>query len=112
MPVSEARVRVTPWTSGEPPTPEALDAALRREGLEPHWWENGPGDVYAPHEHPYHKVLYCAEGSITFVIEPGGGKVELRPGDRMDLPRGTRHAAVVGPRGVRCVEGWRYHSDG
>ena len=26
------------------------------------------------------------------------------PGDRLDLPAGTRHDAVVGPDGVRCLE--------
>jgi mannose-6-phosphate isomerase-like protein (cupin superfamily) len=110
--MTERRVQVTPWAGSAPPSPEELEAVLRCEGLEPHWWANGPGDVYAPHEHPYHKVLFCAEGSITFVVEPGNLKLEIRPGDRMDLPRGTRHSAVVGPRGVRCVEGWRYGSEG
>ncbi|HEY8760821.1 MAG TPA: hypothetical protein VIP52_07920 [Candidatus Dormibacteraeota bacterium] len=29
----------------------------------------------------------------------------LEPGDRLELPPGTRHAAIVGPGGVTCVEG-------
>lgn len=105
-------VRRIPWTSDARPVAGDLEAALRQEGLEPHWWSNAPGDVYAPHEHAYHKVLYCAEGSITFLVEPGGQRLVLGPGDRLELPAGTRHAAVVGPSGVRCVEGWRYPSDG
>jgi mannose-6-phosphate isomerase-like protein (cupin superfamily) len=81
---------------------EAL-AAFRSEGCSPpRSWGNGPGDAYGRHEHDYHKVLFCLVGSI--VIHTDGGDVELRAGDRLDLEPGTRHAATVGPEGVRCVE--------
>ena len=66
------------------------------------WWSNAPGDRYGGHHHPYHKVLYCAEGSIVFHLD--GEDVELRPGDRLDIEPGTGHAATVGHRGVTCVE--------
>jgi mannose-6-phosphate isomerase-like protein (cupin superfamily) len=93
---------VTPWPHDAPPSEQALDALLRNDGLAPRWWSNGPGDRYAAHDHSYHKVLYCASGSIRFVV--GGANVDLAPGDRLDLPPGTSHSAVVGPRGVTCVE--------
>ncbi len=32
------------------------------------------------------------------------GDVSLGPGDRLDLPPGTPHAASVGDEGVACVE--------
>ena len=72
------------------------------EGLRPRWWSNGPGDRYEAHSHAYHKVLYCARGSIRF--ESNGGVFELHPGDRLDIPPGTPHSAAVGPGGVACVE--------
>lgn len=50
------------------------------------------------------KVLICADGSITFRIEPEGADFELHSGDRLDIPRGTSHSATVGPTGVTCVE--------
>jgi quercetin dioxygenase-like cupin family protein len=68
----------------------------------PRWWSNSPGDRYGRHDHPYHKVLYCAEGSIVFHLRDRD--VELRPGDRLDIEPGTEHAATVGPQGVTCVE--------
>jgi quercetin dioxygenase-like cupin family protein len=80
-------------------------AALREEGLSPHTWSNGAGYVYAEHEHPYHKVLFCVDGSITF--HTLDGDVELLPGDRLDLPPGTPHAATVGASGVTCMEAAR-----
>ena len=37
---------------------------------------------------------------------PGGG-IEMKPGDRLDLPARTPHRAVVGPEGVVCWEAHR-----
>ena len=70
-------------------------------------WSNGPGDRYAPHSHGYEKVLYCVEGSIRFQLENEGRTLELEAGDRMVLPPGTVHSAVVGSRGCTCIEGRR-----
>ncbi len=81
---------------------------MRDEGLAPRWWSNGPGDVYAAYEHGYHKVLYCAKGSITFATP--AGEYELAPGDRLELPAGTPHSAVAGADGVECVEAERGRS--
>jgi quercetin dioxygenase-like cupin family protein len=97
---------VTPWSAPGAPTEEALDALLHREGLTPRWWSNGPGDRYGAHSHPYHKVLYCARGSVRFLVE-GDHMFELLPGDRLDLPPDTSHSAIVGPAGVACVEAAR-----
>lgn len=97
----------TLWPHDQPPTERELNEALAAEGLDPHWWGNAPGDRYGAHDHSYHKVLFCLAGSITFIVDPGGRRIELKAGDRLDLPPFTTHAAVVGPRGCRCVEGWR-----
>ena len=87
---------------------EDLMARLRTEATGCYSWSNRPGDRYAPHSHSYEKVLYCVEGSITFVVEEGGGRnVELRAGDRMALPAGTIHSAIVGSSGCTCIEGQR-----
>jgi mannose-6-phosphate isomerase-like protein (cupin superfamily) len=98
---------LTPWRSEERPTEDALESIFRDEGLRPSWWSNGPGDRYAAHSHPYHKVLYCARGSIRFDLPASGESFELHPGDRLDIPPGTQHSAVVGHEGVRCVEAAR-----
>jgi quercetin dioxygenase-like cupin family protein len=80
---------------------------LRGEATGCYSWSNGPGDRYTPHSHDYEKVLYCVEGSITFVLEAEGRKLDLESGDRMVLPAGTIHSAVVGPSGCTCIEGRR-----
>jgi quercetin dioxygenase-like cupin family protein len=80
---------------------------LRAEASGCYSWSNGPGDRYAPHSHGYEKVLYCVDGSITFVLENEGRTLDLRAGDRMVLPAGTVHSAVVGGSGCTCIEGRR-----
>lgn len=92
-----------------PSAVEGRDGAVRAfetEGASaPRFWGNGPGDRYGRHEHGYHKVLFCLDGSIVFHTDVGD--VELTPGDRLDLDPGTGHAATVGPEGCECVEASR-----
>ena len=81
-----------------------LDARLRSEGLDPGPWSNGPGDRYAAHVHGYDKVIAVAAGSIVFGLPATGASIALETGDRLELPAGTEHDAVVGPGGVTCLE--------
>ena len=76
---------------------------LRQEADGCYSWSNGPGDTYAPHTHAYEKILYCVAGSITFSLHDR--EILLGPGDRMVLPPGTVHGALVGPNGCTCIEG-------
>ena len=82
--------------------PDDIRAELERRGLELHPWSNGPGYSYGWHDHSYHKTLVCLTGSIVFHTDDGD--VSLSPGDVLELGPGTRHAATVGPDGVRCAE--------
>jgi mannose-6-phosphate isomerase-like protein (cupin superfamily) len=81
-----------------------LAGRLRGEGLHPSAWANGPGDRYAAHKHPYDKVIVVDRGSIRFGLPQSGEIVELAEGDRLELPTGTHHDAVVGSVGVACLE--------
>jgi len=85
--------------------PEAVRADLEAAGLALHSWSNGPGDTYGWHDHGYHKTLVCLAGSIVFHTDDGD--VSLVAGDVLELEPGTRHAATVGPDGVRCAEAAR-----
>jgi quercetin dioxygenase-like cupin family protein len=77
------------------------------EGLIPYSWSNGPHDVYAAHSHPYNKVIYIVQGSITFGLPGSGEYYALQAGDRIDLPAGLVHEALVGAWGVVCLEAHR-----
>lgn len=81
-----------------------LRSRLSAEGLTASAWGNGPFDRYPEHRHDYDKVLVAASGDITFHLPELGLDIPLRPGDRLDLPAGTLHAADVGAAGVTCLE--------
>lgn len=87
-------------------TGRAADVAgrLRAEGLEPSSWSNAPGDRYGAHEHGYDKVIAVESGSIDFELRSTGAVVHLATGDRLELPAGIPHAALVGSDGVTCWE--------
>jgi len=81
-----------------------LEERLRAAGLQPSSWANGPNDRYAAHDHSYDKVIVVTDGSIRFGLPDRAEAVDLGPGDRFDLPAGTRHDATGGPDGVTCLE--------
>lgn len=95
---------VTPWAEPAPPTESTLRQLLSNEGLDSYSWSNAPHDVYAAHSHPYSKVIYVVQGSITFGLPESGKYIALQAGDRLDLPAGVVHEALVGAWGVVCLE--------
>lgn len=97
-------IKIVEWTDAHAPSESALQQVLQREGLDAYRWSNGPGDVYAAHSHSYHKVIYVVSGSIEFGLPDQNRRVTLKQGDRLELPAGVRHEALVGPQGVVCLE--------
>jgi mannose-6-phosphate isomerase-like protein (cupin superfamily) len=97
-------VHVTPWPDSQIPTEAAIRLVLDADGLAYSKWGNGPLDVYFAHSHSYNKVIYIVSGAITFTLPKDGEKLTLKAGDRLDLPAGTVHEAVVSTLGVECLE--------
>jgi quercetin dioxygenase-like cupin family protein len=83
---------------------DSVEQKLRAEAEHCYQWSNAPGAIYAVHDHSYRKILYVERGSIMFT-PAGKPAVVMEPGDRLDLPAGTPHGAVVGEDGVVCWEG-------
>jgi quercetin dioxygenase-like cupin family protein len=96
--------KMTRWPGPTSPTRAGIERLLASEDLTGYEWSNGPGDTYDVHSHHYNKVIYVVEGSITFTLPDSSEEVELERGDRLDLPAGVRHGAIVGKKGVRCLE--------
>ena len=99
---------VTHWSGETPPTEETIREVLAEQDLNVYRWSNGPDEVYAGHTHGYQKILYVVEGSIKFDFPTRHEALNLTTGDRLDLPTGIRHSAVVGPDGVTCLEAHIY----
>lgn len=99
-----AEVRVIRWRGGQHPTYQAIAQRLEQEGLRPYSWSQGPNFRDGLRSHGYSKVLYCVEGALEVIVPDLNQRIVLRPGDRLEVPRGVRHAMIVGPHGARCVE--------
>jgi quercetin dioxygenase-like cupin family protein len=91
-------------------TKRAADGEEQMRGLflsmnspHPRRWSAGPGEVFDWHAHPYDKILFVIEGTITFTDREFLNH-RLDPGDRLDVPGGTDHRAVAGEDGVTCLE--------
>jgi hypothetical protein len=78
-----------------------------QRGLWPHYVERRPGSRFDAHYHRADEELQVCRGSITFFdvrTAPSAG-TQLKAGDRMRIPEGTIHAAVIGDEGVAYVMG-------
>jgi len=96
---------ITHWEAANPPTENLLLEIMKKQGLNPVSWSNGPYDTYSPRKHKYFRVIYVVRGSITFVMPALNLRLELKPGDRLELPAGIVHRVEIGTEGVTCVEG-------
>jgi quercetin dioxygenase-like cupin family protein len=99
-----SEVLITPWSADALPTERSVLRLMKEKHLDPYAWSNGPHDSYSPHKHDYDKVIYVVAGSIIFGLPETGRKLELKVGDRLDLPAETVHDATVGEQGVTCLE--------
>jgi quercetin dioxygenase-like cupin family protein len=85
----------------------AIIRHMEMEGLVTQRWKNEPGTRHQAHTYEYEKTILVMRGSIIFRITETGEEVALNPGDRLELPAGIAHEAIVGPMGVVCLEGHR-----
>ncbi|MEP7285744.1 MAG: cupin [Chloroflexota bacterium] len=99
-----SEIKLIRWHGGQHPTFEAITNKMKQEGLRPYASYNDPNFRIAARSHGYTKVMYCAEGLVELTFPDVNKSVILRPGDRIELPRGIRHITIIGPRGARCVE--------
>lgn len=102
-------MKLTRWHGDHPPTQHDVKRLVRQSGLAAQRWEGEPGKIYMPHRHGRAKTLWCGAGSITFYIS--GQAIQLQPGDKMILPRGTVHSAEAGSEGVVCFESPPLHDN-
>jgi quercetin dioxygenase-like cupin family protein len=94
-----------PWQESDAPIEPRLRRTLAKENFEVAVWHDRCSARYAPHSHPCDESLWVLHGSIVLQVE--GERHPLGPGDRLMLPKGTRHSAEVGPEGATYLIGQR-----
>ncbi len=98
-------VRLVSWEEEDGPlTEKRLMRVLEREGYEVAVYAYRQGTVFPEHEHAQEKCDAVVEGFLR--ISVGETVYDLKPGDRLYLPAGTRHSAeVIGRRTVVSLDG-------
>lgn len=71
-------------------------------------WTDAPGTIYEDHAHHGRVSFYVTRGSVTF---SGGIHQTVSAGERIDVPVGVRHTAVVGSEGCEYVVGQEIEGD-
>jgi len=71
-------------------------------------WFDEPDTHYPSHKHQGKVSFYVTEGSVAF---SGGINRIVATGERLDVPVGVEHSAVVGPDGCRYVVGQEIATD-
>jgi quercetin dioxygenase-like cupin family protein len=97
-------VVVTRWQGGTHPSESVITRLLHKENLRPYMWEAKPNQRQAIHSHNTQTVLYVVEGTLDIILPDDNLQVQLRSGDRIDIPASVRHGTVVGKNGVKCAE--------
>ena len=72
-------------------------------------WTDEPGVTYPAHAHKGKVSFFVSAGSITMKLD--NNEVLVQTGERMDVPVGEIHTAVVGPDGCTFVVGEEIEGD-
>jgi uncharacterized cupin superfamily protein len=94
-----------PWEGAEPPIRSQLEESLIEDGFDPFAWVDEPGKRYELHSHEHDESIWIIRGSMEFKCADQA--IELGPGDRLMLPRGSLHEAIAGPEGCEYLVGQR-----
>jgi quercetin dioxygenase-like cupin family protein len=82
------------WDADDGPLQlSALRRELQHEGLNTAWWSEVPGMRVEEHEHPFPESRWVLSGYLRVYV--GDEVIDLGPGERLDLPPGTRHGFEV-----------------
>ncbi len=103
-----AGIRLERWDAADGPLSEKRMARLLdQEGYEVAVYAYREGTVFAEHEHAQEKCDAVLEGTLRITV--AGAAYDLKPGDRIYLPAGTRHSAeVVGRKTVLSLDGTKW----
>ena len=88
---------------------ERLIKQLESEYPHVYEWQDPAGTEYPSHAHNGKVSLFVTDGSITFSI--AGEQKEVKAGERLDIPPGVEHSAVVGPQGWIVIVGEEFEGD-
>jgi quercetin dioxygenase-like cupin family protein len=97
--------KVTPWREESAATEDAIRKKLEGDGFKVSAWSKNAGEGLDEQEQAYTRAFCCVKGMMRVNVPGDNDYADLLPGDRVELPPGTKHSVMVGPAGVTCLEG-------
>ncbi len=93
-----------------PDAPQMVVPLLSREAVDSlgtytGWIWLGPGMAVPEHQHDGDEMLWVVCGGARFRLD--GREIALTQGSSVRVPRGTPHAALIGPEGMVAVQVYR-----
>jgi quercetin dioxygenase-like cupin family protein len=103
-----SQVRLEQWDAADGPLSERkMMRLLENEGYEVAVYAYSEGARFSEHEHAQDKCDAVLEGTLRITV--GVAAFDLKSGDRLYLPAGTRHSAeVVGSKTVLSLDGTKW----
>ena len=103
-----SEIRLERWAAADGlPTEKRMARVLEQEGYEVAAYAYRRGTVFPGHQHAQEKCDAVLQGLLRITV--GEDVYELKAGDRLYLPAGTRHRAeVVGDETVLSLDGTRW----
>lgn len=103
-----SEVRLETWNPADGPlTERKMMKLLENEGYEVAVYAYSEGTRFPEHDHPQEKCDAVLEGTLRITV--GVAAFDLKSGDRLYLPAGTRHSAeVVGHETVLSLDATRW----
>ena len=92
--------RVILWEGAGRPDEAAIHDELTRGGYGVVRYRQEAGAGYGPHAHVYPEMMWVMEGSLTILLPSEARVLELRIGDRIEMPQGFVHGVVAGEDGA------------
>jgi uncharacterized RmlC-like cupin family protein len=90
----------------ESPEEASIISMLESEGLSTEVWSADAGTNKEPQMFNFNRSMIVVSGMIRITLPKSVEEfADLMVGDRIDIPANTPHGIMVGPAGVRLVEG-------
>jgi len=97
--------KLTPWREEAAATEDLLRQKLGADGFKVSSWSKNAGEGMDEQEQAFTRAFACVKGMLRVNLPGDNDYADLLPGDRVELPPGTKHSVMVGPAGVTCLEG-------
>jgi|SRR5579863_1752536 len=87
-------LQIVRWEKGnEPPNKVFLEKELKGWGFRTEFWVDKPGTHYRDFRHPVDEIVWVLRGQARIELE--GESATLAGGDRIRIPKDTRHSLEV-----------------